>query len=142
MELAMKPTSILLAEHTTATYHHTPEFQTSIDEVLGNDYWEHLARKLRPGDEIKVFAADATYYLHLVVRAATRNEVVLGVLSKVLFKSEAVITTSAKYDVKYRGPSVRWSVMKVADGSVIRDNFQTQEEAEKWLTNHDKAMAA
>lgn len=138
----MKPTKLLPADHGRVVYTHTPEFETPIAETFKSEYWEHVAKQLRPGDRIEILSADGKDFASLIVRAASRKEVLVGVIEKVTFSAAKPLASETPYYVKYRGPSARYSVLSKADDEVIKANFQSEEEAMRWLDNHQKAMAA
>jgi len=75
------------------------------------------------------------------VRAVSRVEAVMGIIRENHFGNAANIAVeSLPYERVFRGPSVKWSVVMKSDGSVLKENFQTPEEADRWMVAHQKAM--
>lgn len=46
------------------------------------------------------------------------------------------------YEVVFKGPHRKWSVMRNDDKAIIKENMGTREEADLWLTGYHKALAA
>ena len=138
-----KPTKLQQLDHSVVVYHHTPEFETSRDDLAKPDYWTHVAAQLRPGHRIEVMAPDGAYWAMLLVRSASRLEAVVQELQFVkLGKAEAAATPDQAYEVKWRGPSAKFSVIRISDGEIIREQIESKEAATQWLKNHEKSLAA
>lgn len=139
----MKPTKLALAEHTVVTYYHVPEFETSFEDVLEPDYWAHVAPSLRQGHRIELLSADGSWWAMLLVRAAGKHEAIVQELQHVeLGKSVQPEIESAAFEVKWRGPSRKFGVIRVSDGAVVKEDIQTKEGAAKWLSNYVQNLAA
>ena len=139
----MKPTRLQLAEHVTTTHHHTPELGIAIEDVCKPSYWANVARQMRPGDKIELLSPMGDWWALLIVRNVGKVEAAVSVLfHKVLDSAPAITAPESPYEVRYRGPTVRFSVLRKDNQSVVKEHFQTKEEAEMWVKNHEKAMAA
>ncbi len=138
----MKPTRLPQANHVIISYAHTPEYGISIDEVLKPEYWSHVAKSLRPGYVVFVTAADMSWRAELMVRDVTRNEALMGVVSHVKFGAAVDLDVDEMpYELKWRGPARKFSVLRKTDGDILKDEFPTKELASEWAKNHMKAMA-
>lgn len=141
--MAKQPLKLLLAEHQSRTYCLYVDPLTSQDEILAPGYWANVAKTLAIGDEIKVIAEDMTWRMVLLVRAVSRLEAVVYVLAHDTMGQAADATgADVPYATKWRGPARKWSVILKKDGSVVKEDFQIEEEAKKWIGSHMKAMAA
>lgn len=139
----MKPTSLALAEHACTVYYHSPEYGITIEDICKPSYWNHVARNLRPGNRIEVFAPDGQWWAMIIVRSASSIEASVAVLQHVSFNAAAVVREQeSPYEVKWRGPTAKWSIVRKSDGSVVMDELQSKEIAEQKMKNHAKAMAA
>lgn len=139
----MKPTRLSLAEHATVVYHHTVEFGTTLEDVLKPAYWTHVAAHMRPGHRIEVMSPTIDWWAMLIVRAATKIEAAVAVIEHKSFTAPAVAAAPEQpYEVKWRGPTAKWSIVRKADGGIVKDQIASQDEANRWLLNHEKAMAA
>lgn len=140
----MKPTKLFPVEHNVVVYHHTPEFGLNIEDMVKPDYWSHVAKQLRIGHRIEVMAADGAYWAMLIVRAVGRTEAVVQALQHVELGSpaEKIKGDDNPYEVKWRGPTKKFGVVRKSDNEVVRDEFPVREDAERWLKNHMQSLAA
>lgn len=139
----MKPTRLQLAEHAVSAHYHVPEFGVSLTDVCQPAYWTHVSRTLRPGDKIEILSPTGDWWAMLIVRMTGKVEASVSVLQHVVLEKPDEITTPASpYEVKWRGPSVKFSVIRKEDGGVVKENFESKDAANQWVKNHMKAMAA
>lgn len=139
----MKPTKLFPSEHSVVVYHHAPEFGVTIEDLQKPDYWTHVAPQLRQGHRIEVMAGDGSFWAMLLVRAAGRRDAVVGLLQHVKFGGEVEATVDdSPFEVVWRGPARKFSVVRKDDKEVIRDEFAVKEHAVKWMQNHLKSLAA
>lgn len=139
----MKPTKLFPAEHSVVVYHHNPEFGVSLEDTLKPEYWAHVAKQLRVGHRIEMMASDGSWWAMLIVRAAGSHDAVLQALQHVpLGKAIDPVIEDSPYEVKWRGPSRKFGVVRKEDGEVIKDEFDVREAAAKWMANHMKSLAA
>ena len=132
-----KPTRLFLSSHASRVYRHTAEHSEKPEDVSNPAYFAHVAKQLSFGDKIEVMAEDGSWYREVVVRATGLNEVITGLLSHVDFSGPAETESpDMPYEIKYRGPHRRYSIIRKSDGEAIRDDLQTKEAAGQWLKNH------
>jgi hypothetical protein len=145
--MTKKPTALRTMEHSVTRYHHTPEIDTAIEDVLDPAYWTHVAKTMRPGDEIVVTAADMSWRAELLVREADRLSASVMLISDRQFDSTdmqpltAIDTTDALSPV-WRGPTHKWAAVRPSDGEVVKQGFASKGDAIQWIGNHVKARAA
>jgi hypothetical protein len=123
----------------------TVEHGNTIDDVLRPEFWSHVAPKLRPYDEIRVRADDGTFYARVLVLSCGRNWAKVHQLEHHRLTSKDVDMSQAAqfegYDVKWRGPHCKWSVVRKADNVVVIEKLDSQAEATTWLADHLKATS-
>lgn len=146
---AIEPVKLLehnfkLAETMHNTWFVTAPESVTIEDVLVPEFWTHCARMLRPCDEIKVYSESGKFRLHLHVRAVSRVAARVDVLSRHEFKVEgsAVEVLGDKYTVKWRSPQSRYAVYRVADNSLVKDRFQSEDDAYTYIRDLDRTLAA
>lgn len=132
-----------LANYVNNDWSVVPDDGTPFDDLLVPVYWTNVARKLKPGDKIRVHAPDASYYAELLVRSAERLAASVVVLVKMDFTGadEAPIADDDMF-VKFRNHKAMWGVLRHADKAVVRDGFATREMAEEWLRDRRRDRAA
>lgn len=139
----MKPTRLQLAEHTSRLFSHTPKPGVSFDDLLDPDYWTHVAPQMQVGNRIDVMAPDLSWWGQLLVRDVGRRDAVVHKMIYVeMGEAESAMTTEDPYEVKWRGPARKFSVIRRSDKEVIRDEFEMKEQALRWIKNHMQSLAA
>lgn len=116
-------------------WHAHPEFGTPIEALLTPGYWAHVSAMLRRGDIISALAEDNSYYAELLVLEAGK------LFAKVVLKSKLEITSAQMsniaipdgYEIKFRGPVLKWCVLRGTDCLKDRVDKST---AEAWLADH------
>jgi hypothetical protein len=139
----LAPGQIQLAEF--AVRHHvvTLAANQSFEHVTDSDFWANVAQnRFRPCDRIDVHDAGGRFFAELYVRqihegrAATgaKPSVVVHLLRYVEFEPLDTRPKRTLYEVKFMGPAQGWSIIRVSDGSVMVENLENREIAEKRLS--------
>lgn len=139
-----RPTSILPAEQTILSYYHVAPAGVTLQDILDPAYWTHVAFKLRPHYRIIVDAEDGAWVAELFVRYASRQEARCAVLSftEIEGKVEMPADAAPEFEVRWRGPTAKWSVVRLSDGEIMTDGKQDKKAAEQWLANYNARVAA
>lgn len=134
---------IQFAEHMRNIWYVVPEHSTPFEALLDSKYWAHVSAKFKPRDRIEVDAEDGSYFAELVVIDAGRLFAKVALLRKIELKAEEVGSdVSPDFEVKWAGRHAKWRVMRKADKASLKDGFDDRAQADLWLANHLKAMAA
>lgn len=120
------------AEFVRTVYHATSDLDTTFEDVVRPEYWVHVARRLRPLDEIVIVSEDASWYARLLVVGSAGNNVRVKAIEYVDF-SATEVKTPPGYEIKYAGRIARFRVTRKTDGHVLQEGLQTREDAEAWL---------
>lgn len=130
-------------EHENNDWTAYPETGTPFEALLDSSYWAHVSAKMKPFDEIRVIAEDGTYYGRLLVQDAGRLYAKVAKLAFVELNKVDVVQGSAAslagYEVKWRGPHEKWSVLR---GKDVLVSGKSKDEAQAWLGQHLKTIAA
>lgn len=132
-----KPTKLHEVGHHVLTWFHAT--QGSLDDVLRPEYWSHVASQLRPHHRIVVDAWDGTWTATLFVRAATKTDAVVALMSKADM-GEPVQPSVDGYRVGWGGPHHKHRVVRESDKAVIEHGFDTAEAAEMWLRDYLRTL--
>lgn len=116
-----------------------PKPGVSLDDCLEQSYWRHVATQVKSGDRIELLAEDMSWYAEVIVIASGRLWAKVQTITYVELDANALAAQDdATYQVQWGGPAVRWRVL---DGNeVVKDNFQTKEDAQRWAQAHDQAV--
>ena len=141
--IRIAPDRVQQAEFARAIWCVTPEHGTPFEALLSPDYWAHMAYRFKIGTILEVTADDFSYTAELIVVDCSRN------WAKVVKKSYVQLDTVEKstatldgFEVKWSGRHTKFRVLRTSDKAVIKEGFSTHAEAEAWLSEHAKAMAA
>ena len=117
---------------------------TRPEDLLRPEYWAHFAQKLKLRDRIEVWANDASWVAEVVVLGATKNAADVRLLRVDYidpYQPEGATSDHLKsYDVRYRGLHSQWSVVRLADNALVHEGEGSKAAADKWLSEHLKAM--
>lgn len=116
----------------------------ALEHVLEPLYWHHHTHKIKPGDVIRAFAEDRSYWALLLVHSVGDNTAKIEPLLVKKFGGDADTdyTPIPGYTVSWRGPNGRYAVVRDADKSVIHANCLTKEEAQKWMIDNKRSLLA
>jgi hypothetical protein len=118
------------------------EAETTLEQIKDPSYWRHVAKSLRIGDQIEVISIDLTFYVKLLVLAASKTDVRIVVLDEMDLEDVGVLTPEVSdFEVKWRG-GARWSVLRKQDGEVMVHGLAQESDAAKWINNRVQAEAA
>lgn len=140
-----EPTTLKPAEYGRTVYSHAVAQGNDYEkDVLKPEYWVHVAGMLKAGDRIEVTGHAGAYFAELYVV----NVNAIGARVAELFKTEIKINAVAEtdhddpdYAIKMRGPR-KWSILRKADNSVVKEDIATREDAVDELTKMRQAIAA
>src|SRR5689334_10959263 len=121
-----------------------PAHGEPLDYVVSDPgYWAHVARLLTIGDWIELCAEDESYWA--LVRVISVGNVWAKV--KVISQDTEAVThvdlpETAQYAIEWKGPKMRFAVIRLSDKQILKGEFQTRSDAGAWLGNHMKALVA
>lgn len=137
------PSRFKAAEYQRQIYVVNPELGTMPEDLLRPEYWAHVGQQLKPFDRIEARAEDGGWFAEYLVVTAGRGFAQLSLLmSKSLEEAVDMPVGSSAYKVEWAGPQHQYRVRRLSDNQVLKHGCQSKAEAERWLGEHVKAMAA
>lgn len=134
-----------LAEGARNVWEAKPEAGTSYEAVLDRNYWINIARYMRVRDFIDVVPEDNSWYAKLIVLYVDTPEMPRAVdvaaaapLHMIVCQSKPL---SADYDIEWRGPNGKFTLVAKATKAVLQGKFESKELAAAWLEDHLKKAA-
>lgn len=122
----------------------TAHENTTPEDLLDPSYWAHISSFFKPNDRIEVRADDGAWFAELLVLDCSRQWAKVHLLSKHKLTTADVSQTQADlangYEIKWRGPHLKHSVIRVADAMPVKEGCATRDEAAGWLREHLKAI--
>lgn len=135
--MKLTPHNFQDAEYKRRCYLVTAERGTAVADLISAEYWVHVASRLKPRDRIEVHAYDGSWMAELLVVAASRLIATMVLLSE--YDLTASATTPAVSDdgveTKWRGPSAKWSAIRLSDKAVLVEGLDTKDAVAAWLKN-------
>jgi len=141
MAAALNPNGLKLAEFARSQYRVVVDNEVAHEDVLKPEFWVHVASKLQITGEganplIEVMPKDGSWFaLLIVVSASNVHAKCVSVLYKQLEK-KAVTKKMAEdpdFDVKNKGGDKKFTIIRKADKAIVKEGFNTGEEALFWL---------
>lgn len=119
----------------------TAHFGTRIDEITDPAYWAHIASKLRPYDHIEVRVDDSSWIAEVLVLEAGRNWARVMITNKwTLDSADVSQTVTESYKVVWKGPMLKWSVVRLIDSAMLSKEHTNKSQAEDWLRSYEKSV--
>lgn len=112
-------------------------------EVLERaDLWQHVARQLKYGDEVRVTSQDGSFYAHVYVKFSTGADVLVQVITYCVMDAvdyDSLHNEHSQYLVRQL-PGRGWCVVRKADGYAIKDNLPSQSKAYREQEEYIRAL--
>lgn len=136
-----------LAEHQRNTFWFTAEAGTTIEQITNPAFWAHIASKLSPLDRIEVVTDDYSLFTEVIVLDRGNNWAKVAVIREPMNLSggsdiSEIEQAESPYEIKFTGPHTKHRVIRKSDKSTLKEGFATKAEAEKWLTDYRRSVAA
>jgi hypothetical protein len=132
-----------LAEQCRTVYFVKPEMGTTVNDMLAPEYWTHVASKLKSLDRIEAVAEDGSWFADFIVLHGGAVSAKVVLLHRVQLETvDPAAMETETHEVKWRGPVVKWSVVRKSDGLVLKDGFPSKADAAEHMARHIRAMAA
>lgn len=129
-----------LAEGLRNLFMVTPPEGTTPEDVQDGRFWEHVAKKLGPWDQIEVIPVDGAFYAKLIVISVDQHRVVVKMMEYVDLQDTGTEgqadASEPEHVIKWRGPNFKHCVMRTVDGSALKEGCLTKKDAQLWLDNH------
>jgi len=140
----LDPSRFELDEHANQNWTLTVEAGTKLKDIMRPEFLANVSARLRPYDRIRARIDTGEWYAELLVITCGRVWAkVVPIFTVDLTSKEIEKIESEAYDqffVQYRGPHLRWSVIRQADKEPIKEHLSSKEEANSWLNAHVLAL--
>lgn len=114
---------------------------TSFERCLEPDYWANIANSLTICDVVEIHTDTRSFYGEVYVRDKGRN---WAKVSPIEFKQfDAKLDESPAdpaYEVAFKGPVLKWCVIRKDSGDVIRDKIETKDGALGALSQYVRGL--
>ena len=132
------------SQHTNMNWTATVPAGTTLEDVLNPSYFANVASKITIYDRIQVRVDTGEWYAELLVVSCGRVWAKLVPIVKLdlTSKDDDQLDGEAfeKFIVQYRGPHLKFCVIRKEDSEPIKEHLQTKVEANTWLAAHVLAL--
>lgn len=135
---ALRPNCLKYAEHVRQVHHAEPAYDDTKEDLLRREYWVHFAPKLRPGDKLEMLWQGGTQYAEAIVIDADKHGASIDFVIDPL-KLQASVIESENFEVKWSGPHSKWRVVRISDGEVMQDRFESESAGQRFIATTLKA---
>lgn len=114
----------------------------TLEEALEPSFWAHVSAQMEPLDHIEVRSEDGSWVAFLIVSFCERNyaKVVLDRQVKLDDNQEVPLAT-VKHKVEWKGPHLRFCVIRIADAALLQQGMRDKQAAYQWMTEHEKTLS-
>jgi hypothetical protein len=112
---------------------------TQPEQCYEQEFWQHVAGFLRPGDEIVVMSDDMSWKLCLHVINAGHNWAQVAKESFVQYQTrDQMAPIEPIYSVKFAGTTKKWQVLR--KGKLLKEGMETEALARRAAAMHEQAV--
>jgi hypothetical protein len=132
----LPPKRIQLAEYVRSTWRAVAEEGHTKEQILDPTYWAHAAQQVKRGDLIEVVNDTETFFMELYVQQVGKGFAkVIELRCIELIKEQVKEAPNNDYEVVYKGPSLRYCVVRKEDGEKVKTEME-KDEANLWLKQY------
>lgn len=120
----------------------TPHEGFTREDALNPMSWGHVAKRLRPMDEIRICPMDGSFYARYLVLFSDKSQAMLKELEyHQLDALDPKTVPVSEHEVQWKGTAAKFAVVRIADKEIIRSGFANKAEATAWMQAnlHQKA---
>ncbi len=151
-----RPTRVIESAYSRTTWEHRdfpPE--TTVQDLLTPEMWCHVAKQyLKPLDEIIVIPQSSPFRAHFIVMDKGDTWAKIKLLDVKYLNADEVadggtlvelgfthLPEDAPVRIEWKGPALKYSVIRTKDSERLKTGFAIKADAEKWAAEHLLAMA-
>lgn len=138
--MTLNPSRFALDEVTNQNWTITVEEGVSMDDVLKTDFLADVASRLRPYDRLRIRCDTGEFYAEVLVVACGRAWAKLVPIFHVDLEAKDLDEEQGEafdqYKVMFRGPHLKFCVIRKSDNEPIKEQCANKAEAQAWLSSH------
>lgn len=118
----------------------TAESSENPNDFLQPEYWAHVAKNFRAFDHIELRTDDGEYWAEYLIISCDAQWAKVEMLREVKLQPVAEGVADDRFFTKYRGPHLKWCVIRKQDGSVLREGEFDRASAQAWLESYVRTI--
>ncbi len=118
----------------------TLDHGTTREDLERTSFWKHNTTRVKPFDEIRAICEDGSFVAYLIVQAIGPKDMKVHVREFVEMDKidPNALAIPQGYKVDWGGRIAMWRARQGSD--VLKEGFQTESEARRWLGSHLQVM--
>lgn len=130
------------ADYVRRIHRATPPEGTTLEDVKDPAFWGHVAEKMTQYDRIEVIPQGGAWFAELLVVNCSKVHAKVAVLSFTKLSGDTTAKDKKEgendnkdelFDIQFKGPQRKWSVLRKADKAVLKEEFTSKDDAAAWL---------
>lgn len=143
VKIQVRPRDMKQAEMARTAYFVFVDADVSKEDLLDPKTWAHVGDRLKMNDKIEVLSEDGRVYAELIVASSGVNFAKVRLIQFVCFDDDIQPAEDGDdYEAKFISNRYKFGVYRKSDKQWLAKELDTQADAEEWLANHRKALAA
>lgn len=130
-----------LAEHKRQDWVVDAEEGTLIQDVQDPQYWAHVAPLMKVYDHIEVRLETGEWLAEFVVLNCERSWAKVHMTAYHELAPVDKAPVPSKFQVKWKGPHIKFAVIRESDGEKISEGHSDQAAARLWLEQYERQTA-
>ena len=115
--------------------------ELTVEALLDPPTWAHVSKTLVPGSHIIVQPEGLPWEAELIVLGSGTGFAKVKLVRITTLNGEDG-QLPAGMEVKWKGPALKYAVLREADKEILKHGFAIKADAEAWARQHSLAMAA
>lgn len=141
--MQIKPRDIEQAEMARMEYRVFVEPGVTREDLVEPEAWAHVGHQLKINDRIEVLSEDGKVFADLLVASSGVNFAKVRIITFVKFEDEiSQQDDDNDFAVEFVNNRYKYGVKRKSDNQWLMKELSTHADAEQWLSNHRKALAA
>lgn len=136
------PTRRALAEAVMRVHVVTVESPEHPEDFLEPEFWALVAKEFTVGDRVEIRDDGMTYWAEFLVLACDRTWAKVHKLREHRLVPVEELQLSDDFTIQYKGPHLKWCVLRVSDNSIVHEGEQERTGAVTWLDGYLRVVGA
>lgn len=130
------PNRVQMAEHGRNIHLYTAPAGAAPEDMLAPAYWGLVSKNFAPYDHVEVRTDDGRFWAEYIVIASDRTWAKLHPLRVVELPNAQLEEVDPGYKIEWKGPHLKFCVLRVSDGSSVHEGEQERSGAVSWLQQY------
>ncbi len=140
----IKPSQITPTEQQILNFTIIAKPGQTIEDIMEPKAWASISPRVEVWSRVNVIAEDGSYLAELHVTSVSRQWVATTLLSyhdlTEKDKDKPALEVLELHEVKWRGPILKWCLVRKEDDSNISEKMETKEQAGNAKIEYEKAL--